>query len=160
MSIRHNKENKETRKIIILFFIATLILALTALFVPFSVAEEGNMEEQTLIAKADLDRSSEAAILAVPDTKDVVFMFNKDVELSPDRANLLNSNGFKIVGNQIDSAGVAEKEFSHLKVVTHEYKAKSIELEDILPSISTISSNDKKFVGVVLPLFVYFSKTF
>jgi len=158
MSIRHNKENKETRKIIILFFIATLILALTALFVPFSVAEEGNMEEQTLIAKADLDRPSEAAILAVPDTKDVVF--NKDVELSPDRANLLNSNGFKIVGNQIDSAGVAEKEFSHLKVVTHEYKAKSIELEDILPSISTISSNDKKFVGVVLPLFVYFSKTF
>ncbi len=158
MSIRHNKENKETRKIIILFFIATLILALTALFVPFSVAEEGNMEEQTLIAKVDLDRPSEAAILAVPDTKDVVFMFNKDVELSPDRANLLNSNGFKIVGNQINSAGVAKKEFSHLKAVVLEYKAKSIELEDILPSISTISSNDMKIV--VLPAFAYFSKTF
>ena len=78
----------------------------------------------------------------------------------PDRANLLNSNGFKIVGNQIDSAGVAKKEFSHLKAVVLEYKAKSIELEDILPSISTISSNDKKIVGVVFPPFVYFSKTF
>ncbi len=76
----------------------------------------------------------------------------------PDRANLLNSNGFKIVGNQINSAGVAKKEFSHLKAVVLEYKAKSIELEDILPSISTISSNDMKIV--VLPAFAYFSKTF
>ena len=47
-----------------------------------------------------------------------------------------------------------------LKAVVLEYKAKSIELEDILPSISTISSNDKKIVGVVLPPFVYFSKKF
>ncbi|MEX1000234.1 MAG: hypothetical protein WD000_09825 [Thermodesulfobacteriota bacterium] len=46
------------------------------------------------------------------------------------------------------------------KAVVLEYKAKSIELEDILPSISTISSNDKKIVGVVLPPFAYFSKTF
>lgn len=46
------------------------------------------------------------------------------------------------------------------KAVVLEYKAKSIELEHILPSISTISSNDKKIVGVVLPPFAYFSKTF
>jgi len=46
------------------------------------------------------------------------------------------------------------------KAVVLEYKAKSIELEDILPSISTISSNDKKIVGIVLPPFVYFSKKF
>ncbi len=48
MGIKYNKENKETRKIRMLFFVASLIMALTALFVPFSVAEEGNMEEQTL----------------------------------------------------------------------------------------------------------------
>ncbi|MEQ9617922.1 MAG: hypothetical protein RIG61_01970 [Deltaproteobacteria bacterium] len=154
MSIRY----KKTIKTKMLFFIASLIMALSAMAAPFSLAEEGNMEEQPLIAKAGLDTPGEAAILAAPDTGDVVS--STLVKLSPDTANLFNSGGFKIARNQTDSAGAEEEEFSHLNVSALEYKAKSIDLKEILPSISTISSDDKKILGVVLPPFVYLGKTF
>lgn len=158
MRMTYDIEKNEIRKLSMLFVVASLILTLIASVVPFSFAEEGNMEEQTLIAKAELGRPSKVAISGVPYGQDAA-VFNKEVILSSDAALRLNRNGIKIVGNQIN-AGVAENEFSRLNVDFLEYKAKSIEMEDILPSISTISSNDKKILGVVLPPFVYLGKRF
>lgn len=138
-----------------LFVTASLFLALITLVVPFSVAEEVDIEEQQLFAKAELGGASKAAVPAVRDNKAVVF--KKDFILSSDHTLRFKSGGTTMIGNQRDSAGVA---VSQLTMNVLEYKAKAIGLEDILPSISTISSDDKKTLGVVLPPFVYLGKRF
>lgn len=127
----------------LLFVAASLIIALTALVVPFSVAEEANIETQPLLARADVDRLNKTALLAVP--------YDKDAALKS------NSSRITVVGNQRDSGGLT---FSQMTMNILEYKAKPIGLEDILPSISTISYDDQKILGVVLPPFVYLGKKF
>lgn len=148
----------KTKNIRIIFFIGSFLPALIALGIPFPVAEDGYMEEQTLIAEADSDRRSKTADLTMSPARDVAF--DDEVTPSPDAADLFGSDGLKTVGIQADGEGAAEQEFGRLHVTAPKYKAKSLEAGDILPVISAGSSGDKKIIGVVIPPIAYFGLRF
>jgi hypothetical protein len=93
-----------------------------------------------------------------PVTKDDAF--NKGIKLLPDRADLLNSNGFKLFGNQRDKTGIDGIELSRIKVIVPEYKANSVTVGDILRSIPAVSIEDEQTLGVIIPPFAYFAKKF
>jgi len=87
-----------------------------------------------------------------PVTKDDTF-----IKLLPDRADLLNSNGLKLFG---DNRGIDGNELSRIKVVVPEYKANSVTVGDILRSIPVPSIKNEQTLGVIIPPFAYFAKKF
>jgi hypothetical protein len=93
-----------------------------------------------------------------PLTKDDTF--NKEIKLLPDRADLLNSNGLKLFGDQRDKTRIDGNELSRIKVVVPEYKANSVTAGDILRSIPAIAIKDEQTLGVIIPPFAYFAKKF
>ena len=93
-----------------------------------------------------------------PDTKDDTL--NKEIKLLPDRAGLLNSNGFKLFGDERNKTGIDGYEFRRIKVVVPEYKANSVTAGDILRSIPAIAITDEQTLGVIIPPFAYFAKKF
>jgi len=86
--------------------------------------------------------------------------FNKEIKLFPDRADLLNSNGLKLFGDERDKTGIDGNELSRIKVVVPEYKPNSVTVGDILSSIPAISIKDEQTLGVIIPPFAYFAKKF
>ncbi len=82
------------------------------------------------------------------------------IKLLPDRADLLNSNGLKLFGDERDKTGIDGNELSRIKVVTPEYKANSVTVGDILRSIPVVSIKDEQTLGVIIPPFAYFAKKF
>ena len=126
------------------------------------LAGEVEVGEQVVASYVEEDHTSfytsAKELSPQPVTKDDTF--NKEIKLSPDRADLLNSNGFKLFGDERDKTGIDGYELSRIKVVVPEYKANSVTAGDILRSIPAIAITDEQTLGVIIPPFAYFAKKF
>ena len=69
-------------------------------------------------------------------------------------------DGIELARAQIDNTGVEETGFIYTKTVTPEYETESIKAGDILRSIPSISTEDNKTLGLIIPPFAYFAKKF
>jgi hypothetical protein len=125
---------------------------------------EGKIEVggHVIASHVETDRTSfytsAKEVSSQPVTKDDTF--NKEIKLLPDRADLHNSNGFKLFGDERDKKGISGYELSRIKVVVSEYKEYSVTAGDILRSIPVVSIKDEQTLGVIIPPFAYFAKKF
>jgi hypothetical protein len=126
------------------------------------LAGEVEVGEQVVASYVEEDHTSfytsAKELSPQPVTKDDTF--NKEIKLLPDRAGLLNSNGFKLFGDERDNKGIDGYELSRIKVIVPEYKANSVTAGDILRSIPAIAITDEQTLGVIIPPFAYFAKKF
>lgn len=135
-----------------------LFLVFSVLFTPSTFANEGWTNNGISITKLKPDKSDDATIHQAIDTNDTAL--KKRVKLLPDLNDGYYIDGIKIAKVQGDSSEADETEFIYAKAAMPEYEAESIEAGDILRSIPSISTEDNKTLGLIIPPFAYFAKKF
>ncbi|MFA9407950.1 MAG: hypothetical protein ACERKJ_03845 [Candidatus Dadabacteria bacterium] len=124
--------NSKTYKHIMLLFV---ILVLPLLLVKFSFAEEEVEEGPILISKLSIDTPDGSVIEQFMETKD----------LSIDEKNYSEAD---------------ETEFVYTNSDELEIKTEKLRKEDILRAVPSISTEDNKTLGLLIPPFAYFAKKF
>ncbi len=124
--------NSKTYKHIMLLFV---ILVLPLLLVKFSFAEEEVEEGPILISKLSIDTPDGSVIEQFMETKD----------LSIDEKNYSEAD---------------ETEFVYTNSDELEIKTEKLRKEDILRAVPSISAEDNKTLGLLIPPFAYFAKKF
>ncbi len=133
-----------------------LILVFSVLFIPSTFANEGCTNNGISITKPD--KSDDATIHQAIDTNDTAL--KKEIKLLADLNDGYYADGIKLARNEGDNTGVDETEFVYTKAAVSEYETESIEAGDILRSIPSISTEDNKTLGLIIPPFAYFAKKF
>lgn len=124
--------NSKTYKHIMLLFV---ILVLPLLLVKFSFAEEEVEEGPILISKLSIDTPDGSVIEQFMETKD----------LSIDEKNYSEADEIEFVYTNSDEL---------------EIKTEKLRKEDILRAVPSISTEDNKTLGLLIPPFAYFAKKF
>jgi len=83
---------------------------------------------------------------------------NEQIETTGTVVDKTNYIGIELLPDLAD--GYNELEFIYAKSATTEYETKSIEKEAILRTIPSISTDDNKTLGLIIPPFAYFAKKF
>jgi len=135
-----------------------LLLVLYVFYAPSAFASEGCTNDEISITKLSIDKSDDTTINQVIDTNDIAL--KKKIKLLPDLNNGCYVDGIELARVQGDNAGVEETGFIYTKMVTPEYETESIKAGDILRSIPSISTEDNKTLGLIIPPFAYFAKKF
>ena len=112
-----------------------VILVLPLLLVKFSFAEEEVEEGTILISKLSIDTPDGSVIEQFMETKD----------LSIDEKNYSEAD---------------ETEFVYTNSDELEIKTEKLRKEDILRAVPSISTEDNKTLGLLIPPFAYFAKKF
>ncbi|MCK5392563.1 MAG: hypothetical protein KAJ31_09045 [Deltaproteobacteria bacterium] len=115
--------------------VALLILAIPLLLVKFSVAEEGNEDNPILVSKLSIGTPDDSLIEQFMETND----FSADT---------------KIYSEDNETA------FVYTNSEELEIKAEKLKKEDILSAVPSISTEDNKTLGLLIPPFAYFAKKF
>jgi len=151
-SIMDNLEIKITIPAVLLF------LVFCVLFATPSFANEGCTNDKISITKLNLDKSDDVKIYPVVDTNDVVP--NKEIRLLPNLNDGYFVDGIKLTRYDGDNPEADETEFIYAKASIPEYETESIKARDILRSIPSITTEDNKTLGLIIPPFAYFAKKF
>ena len=69
-------------------------------------------------------------------------------------------DGIKLTRYDGDNSEADETEFIYAKASIPEYETESIKARDILRSIPSITTEDNKTLGLIIPPFAYFAKKF
>ena len=112
-----------------------VIMILSLLFINFSFAEEETEENQILISKLSLEGSEETLI-----------------------NEFMESNDFSTGANNYSETD--KTEFVHTNSEELEIKTEKLKKEDILRAVPSISTEDNKTLGLLIPPFAYFAKKF
>jgi len=112
-----------------------LILAFPLLFLDTSLAEERSNDDPILISKLGLDNSDDSAIEQFMEIND--FSFEKTSDSEADQT-----------------------EFVYDESDVPEVKTEKLKKEDILSAVPSISTEDNKTLGLLIPPFAYFAKKF
>ena len=112
-----------------------VIMVLPLLFIDFSFAEERAEDNQILISKLSLESSEETFI-----------------------NEFMESNDFSAGANNYSEAD--QKEFVYTNSEELEIKTEKLKKEDILSAVPSISTEDNKTLGLLIPPFAYFAKKF
>lgn len=112
-----------------------IILTLPLLSVEFSYAEESDKDKQLLISRLSLD------------TPDEFFL-----------ENFMQLNVFSVDTN--NNSITEETEFVYLESQAPEVNTEKLKKENILKAVPSISTEDNKTLGLLIPPFAYFAKKF
>ena len=115
--------------------LAFVILALPLSFADLSLAEEGSEDVPILISKLSLDTPDESAIEQFMETND----------FSVDRKHYSEAE---------------QTEFIYTNSEDLEFKTDKLKKEDILRAVPSITTEDNKTLGLIIPPFAYFAKKF
>jgi len=138
--------------------LALLLLVLCFFYTPSTFANEGCTNDEISITMLNLDKPDDETIGPVIDTNDLTL--EKDIKLLPDLNDGYSADGIKLARNEGNNFGAEETEFIFTKTVIPEYETESIKAGDILRSIPSITTEDNKTLGLIIPPFAYFAKKF
>ncbi len=122
---------RHLKKIMFVF----VIMVLPILFIDFSFAEEETEDNQILISKLSLESPEETLI-----------------------NEFMESNGFSAGANNYSET--YQTEFVYDESDVPEVKTEKLKKEDILSAVPSISTEDNKTLGLLIPPFAYFAKKF
>jgi len=114
-----------------------VIMVLPLLFIDFSFAEEGTEDNQILISKLSLESSEETLI-----------------------NEFMESNDFSAGANNYSETDQTEFVYTNSDSEELEIKTEKLKKEDILSAVPSISTEDNKTLGLLIPPFAYFAKKF
>jgi len=135
-----------------------LLLVLCVFYTPSTFANEGCTNDEISTAELKLDKSDDETIRPVINTNDITL--EEEIKLLPDFNDGYYVDSIKIARNERDNSSADETEFTFTKSVMSEYETKSIDARDILRSIPSITTEDNKTLGLIIPPFAYFAKRF
>ncbi|MGB3729354.1 MAG: hypothetical protein WBA70_08925 [Thermodesulfobacteriota bacterium] len=112
-----------------------MIIALPLLSAAFSIAEEISKDGPILISKLSMDTPVNSVIEQFMETKD----------FSIDETNYSEAD---------------ETKFAYMNSDELEIKTEKLQKEDILKAVPSLSTEDNKTLGLLIPPFAYFAKKF
>ncbi len=112
-----------------------IVLVIPFLLANFSYGQEGNEDEPIVISKLSIDTPDGSVIEQFMETKD----------FSIDEKNYSEAD---------------ETEFVYTNSDELEIKTEKLRKEDILRAVPSISAEDNKTLGLIIPPFAYFAKKF
>ncbi len=112
-----------------------IVLVIPFLLANFSYGQEGNDDEPILLSKLSLENSEERLI-----------------------HQFMETNNFSVDTKNYSEAD--ETEFLYTKSEDLEVKTEKLRKEDILRAVPSISTEDNKTLGLLIPPFAYFAKKF
>jgi len=112
-----------------------IVLVIPFLLANFSYGQEGNEDVPIVISKLSSENSEEKLIHQFMETND----------FSADSKNYSKAD---------------ETEFLYTKSEDLEVKTEKLRKEDILRTVPSISTEDNKTLGLIIPPFAYFAKKF
>ncbi|MGB2693216.1 MAG: hypothetical protein WBC96_12035 [Thermodesulfobacteriota bacterium] len=117
------------------WIISVVIIALPLLSATFSIAEEISKDGPILISKLSMDTPVNSVIEQFMETKD----------FSIDETNYSEAD---------------ETKFAYMNSDELEIKTEKLQKEDILKAVPSLSTEDNKTLGLLIPPFAYFAKKF
>ena len=111
-----------------------VIIAIPLLLVKFSFAQEGS-DDPILISKLSINTPDDSVIEQFMETNDFAF-------------------------ERTDDSEDDQTEFIYANSEAPELKTRTIRKEDILRAVPSISTEDNKTLGLIIPPFAYFAKKF
>jgi hypothetical protein len=151
-SIMDNLEIKITIPAVLLF------LVFSVLSTPSAFANEGCTKDEISTTELNLDKPDDGIIRPVIDINDIAI--KKEIKLLPDFNDGYYVDGIKIARVQGDNSESDETGFIYAKAAMPGYETESIEAGDILRSIPSITTENNKTLGLIIPPFAYFAKKF
>lgn len=147
-------------------FIFTLFLAgAAALLLPIDYAQAGQNGNECPGSALDLGMPEIEPQYSLPEEYDKENLFTDTIETFKSGESFFRLEGFVSNGTGINQPE-AEISFSTdrdsvvLKSEAAEYQPDSLDKGDILKAIPSISTEDDKTLGILVPPFAYFSKKF
>jgi hypothetical protein len=158
-----NTQNKRSRKFSLLLGMLTLIVAAAFLFPQPSYSDESEAVEFSHVL--DFNLPEYEVVLVLPESYDKDKLFNTTVKSFNAGQALFTINGFELDETEnntleIKIAADSREELSALAPSAVEYKSEPMKASDILRNIPSITTEDDRTIGVLIPPFAYFSKKF
>ncbi len=135
-----------------------LLLVICVVFAMPSLANEGCVADEISATELSPDEFYDVDIQKEMGTNND--LQENECKLLPDLNDGYDAEGIKLARNDGDDFGADETEFTFTKTVMPEYETESIKASDILRTIPSITTQDNKTLGLIIPPFAYFAKKF